>query len=299
MANSLRVMHAVTKMAATSTGIESAMIDLVGIIVTVLQLGQFLPQHWEMYVEKSVEGISPWLLFFGALYTHFSALSMIITDGAPVFFCKNTSYRCLMDGLPMVQILGSALLSSTMWYWFLKYEHTAEDSSDTLGMPFADNFSGRQFYKLFVATAISSTFIMVVLLYTVGPSGGVTLHFADASGLFSAALNFVMWIPQIAVTWSRQSKGALSALWVLMSLVMDVLASVYLNYMGVPIAVYANNIADGVQTSILLLILLRIEAKHSHPEYDPLDGAENARDGASELEILRKSYPMQRSYLST
>jgi hypothetical protein len=37
--------------------------------VTLVQLGQFIPQHIELYQRKSVVGLSAWTIFFGSLYT--------------------------------------------------------------------------------------------------------------------------------------------------------------------------------------------------------------------------------------
>mmetsp|Transcript_7313 Transcript_7313/g.15634 ORF Transcript_7313/g.15634 Transcript_7313/m.15634 type:complete len:341 (-) Transcript_7313:945-1967(-) len=257
--------------------------DITGITITILQLGQVIPQHYEMWADQSTVGVSAFLLLFGSLYTYLAFLDTIITD--TIFLqCHDGAYRCFLTLQPFIQMAGSALLTIGLWYWYLKFHRApaaeAEDFPDAdqeladdaarlegnwLYDGFGETHSGWRFFWVFVALSVVSTGILVVSVVAFGATAGVSQQIAESYGLLSAALNAVMWLPQIYTTYTFGHRGALSKEWVFFSVVMDVVYSVYLALMGLHFSVWANNIPDGVQTAVLLAMIIvydRRDAEH-------------------------------------
>lgn len=170
--------------------------DLFSLLITVTQLGQFIPQHVEMAVDKSVKGVSPWLLFFGGLYTHLAALDIMISS-SNLFSCNKGYYRCFIDSQPIIQMIGSALFTSTMWYWYLKYESSDENEElmDDGERALENNFfyagvSPQAFFLLFLGLATLSTVLGGVLVLASGGTSSTTAKdFAKFCGFSSAGLN--------------------------------------------------------------------------------------------------------------
>lgn len=249
-------------MAESSKGAQcaSAICDGVGLLITVLQVGQFVPQHVEMVADRSTAGLSPWLLFFGSLYTYLAFLDIALTDTSSVFTCGANAYRCFIGAQPYIQMLLSAVLSSGLWYWFLRFHKppVSEDEAhlSTPGVVHAlyDAVSPQAFFQLNAFLIGLTTVIGIYVVHT-GNTEQV-IAFAHGCGNLAAVLNAVMWLPQIVVTAAFGHKGALSLYWVIASVVMDVAYSVYLAFMGLDMSVWLNNVPDGIQTSILLCIIL-------------------------------------------
>lgn len=238
--------------------------DAVGLLITALHLGQFLPQHYEMAVDRSVVGVSPWLLFFSSLYTYLAALDVIIIGAGGVFTCGDGAYRCFMKEQPLLQMCGSAALSIGMWYWYLKYCHESHNAVDSeehklLGPFFHGPEAARMFFDAFLGCAASFTFVAGMLYIFQGGASEFLIKFGHSCGVIAAVLNSLMWIPQIVVTFTFGHKGALSMGWVFASVVMDIAYSIYLAFMGMHWTVWANNVPDGLQTAVLLVMLLRFE----------------------------------------
>lgn len=238
--------------------------DALGLLITVLQLGQFLPQHYEMAVDRSVVGVSPWLLFFSSLYTYLAALDIMLIGAGDAFTCGEGAYRCFIKSQPLLQMCGSAALSIGMWYWFLKYHHESDDVVDSeerkiVGSFFYGRITASRFFKAFLGAATVFTVTAGVLYVGFGANSETVATFAHCCGLLAAVLNALMWIPQIFVTYAFGHKGALSLGWVVASVVMDIAYSMYLATMGMHWSVWANNIPDGIQTGILLIMLLWFE----------------------------------------
>lgn len=242
----------------------SFLCDVVGLLITALQLGQFIPQHYEMAVDRSVIGVSPWLLFFSSLYTFLAALDTIILGAGRTFTCAGGAYRCFIEGQPLLQMCGSAVLSIGMWYWYLKYSREPHDVAEAdenklLASFFYGPDAARTYFDAFLGCAASFTFVAAVLRVWGGRDSGLLVSFAHSCGLLAAILNAFMWIPQIIVTYTFGHKGALSLGWVFASVVMDIAYSIYLAFMGMHWTVWVNNVPDGLQTGILLIMLLRFE----------------------------------------
>jgi uncharacterized protein with PQ loop repeat len=254
-------------------GIGRFAADIVSLMVSVLQVGQFVPQHLEMRKDKSTAGLSPWLLFFGSMYTYLAFLDIAMTDGAEVLNCGDGAYRCFISAQPLLQMLLSAALSSALWYWYLRFYATVLAASDeshiaesSLAHAFYDLLPPQLFFQLNVLVVIVvSAFALAVIV-----SGEITrvTTFAHFCGNVAALLNAVMWMPQIIVTAAYGHKGALSVHWVIASVVMDVVYSVYLATLGFDMSVWLNNVPDAIQTGILLCIIIYMERRD----------AENGRD---------------------
>ena len=242
----------------------SLVCDVIGLVITVLQLGQLIPQHLECAEQKSVVGLSPWLLLFGGLYTYLAALDIMISS-SELWVCTAGSYRCFIDAQPLIQMIGSAVLSIALWYWYLKYAHAEGDEDiDEEERALASNFFyastfGPLFFNAFLLIAILSSFIAIWVVVVYGVDSETAAYFAQTCGFTSTVLNGVMWLPQIYVTWSYKHKGALALGWVFASIVMDVVYSAYLDWLGVNFSVWANNITDGIQTTILFFIVVYFE----------------------------------------
>ncbi|CAN8071679.1 unnamed protein product [Agarophyton chilense] len=231
--------------------------DVASLAITVLQLGQFLPQHYEMAHKKSAVGVSPWLLFFNSLYTYLVALELLLLDNLA---CKVSPYRCFMNSQPLIQMIGSAFLCASMWYWFLKYHNVDHDHDGYKPPPhLTPQIHPHLFFNAFVVLATAFTAVGFSLLHIFGRASPALIAYAQWCGLISAALNAIMWIPQIYVTASYGHKGDVSVWWVLSSVLMDVVYSIYLALMGEHWTVWANNVPDAIQTSILLVLILRLE----------------------------------------
>lgn len=113
---------------------SSAMCDVVSLFMTVLQLGQFVPQHFEMAVDRSVVGVSPWLLFFNTLYNFLAAVDLLLTSPLTLASTLHKSafslYRIVIAAQPHIQMIGSFVLSFAMWYWYLRYANSNAHSAD-------------------------------------------------------------------------------------------------------------------------------------------------------------------------
>lgn len=248
--------------APSSPWVRLAM-DFAELLITVLQVGQFVPQHVEMFQERSTAGLSPWLIFFGSMYTVLAfvdvALSSVATpcDGA---------FRCFIATQPYIQMLLSAALSSALWYWYLRFDADIPVSAaeaDLESSSFANTFYRKlpavHFFRANVVL-VAGVALAAALVARSGDEERVT-HFAHACGIASAGLNAVMWMPQIIVTAAFGHKGALSLYWVIASVVMDVVYSVYLAVLGYDVSVWLNNVPDAIQTSILFCIIMYVERK--------------------------------------
>jgi uncharacterized protein with PQ loop repeat len=221
--------------------------DTVGLGISFLQIGQFVPQHLEMRTDKSTAGLSPWLIFFGSVYTYLAFLDIALTDSVNYFTCGAGAYRCFIYSQPFYQMLLSSALSSGLWYWYLLYHRSPSSIDDE-----ANITAGRFGHALYDAIPPSAYFTANVVICVLVTARGISLAragdqdavtaFAHACGHVAALLNAVMWIPQIFTTLAYGHRGALSVLWVLASIVMDVLYSIYLAYMGLDFSVWANNI---------------------------------------------------------
>lgn len=240
--------------------------DLAGLAITVLQVGQFVPQHLEMRADRSTAGLSPWLLFFGSMYTYLAFLDVALTDARSVLTCGAGAYRCFISAQPILQMLLSAALSSALWFWYLKFHKAASPAMDeshiarsSLAHAFYDMLPPRLFFQLNIAAAAAVSALACVQVAT-GDAARIEA-FAHGCGFLAALLNAVMWMPQIIVTAAYGHKGALSIHWVIASVVMDVVYSVYLAALGFDMSVWLNNVPDALQTSVLLGIILYVERR--------------------------------------
>lgn len=240
--------------------------DLVGLVITVLQVGQFVPQHLEMREDKTTAGLSPWLIFFGSMYTYLAFLDVAMTGGARVLTCGDGAYRCFISAQPFLQMLLSAALSSALWFWFMKFYKSVSPATDeshiaqsSLAHAFYDLLPPQLFLQLNVFLAAAVTVFAGMEMAT-GDAARIDA-FAHACGNVAALLNAVMWMPQIIVTAAYGHKGALSVYWVIASVVMDIVYSVYLAMLGFDMSVWLNNVPDALQTSVLLGIILYVERR--------------------------------------
>lgn len=239
--------------------------DAVGLVITTLQLAQFLPQLYEMHRDKSSVGISPWLLFFSGLYTFLAAVDTVLLGAGDAFTCGEGAYRCFIESQPLFQMIGSAALSASMWYFYLRYSHDFDDSptsnaeSSLQHSLLYGRVDGRVFFRLFLALSTFSAAVALFLVLAFGQGSAAVESYAHFCGLAAAVLNAVMWMPQIVVTYTFRHKGALSIGWVVSSIVMDVAYSIYLAKMGLHFSVWINNVPDGLQTSVLLVMVLHYE----------------------------------------
>lgn len=243
----------------------------------------YAPVFSPQYREKSTVGVSAWLLFFGGLYTWLAALDIVLTGGSNAFTCGSSPYRCFVASQPLLQMVGSALLSLGMWYWYLLYQPPRGGSAVDAA---ADDVEGNTYgygatggsggavvngggAPLSVDAAspdwsdFDGTSCFRVLLLLMGLSVGAAIAvvrlgtpadvatFAHGCGYVAGVVNAVMWLPQIASTWGYKHKGALSLYWVLASVLCDVIYTTYLIFMGLDISVWINNVPDGVQTAVL------------------------------------------------
>lgn len=256
-----------TNSVASSVG-SSALFDVVGLVITVLQVGQYVPQHIEMMQDRSTAGLSPWLIFFGSLYTYTAFLDLALTDTASLLSCSGGAYRCFIEAQPFLQMFLSALLSSALWYWFLLFYKAPsagvandEDhiTSNRIAHLFYDSFPPRIFFQLNVGAVAFITVVALDLSHR-GTEEQIT-SYAHLCGHAAALLNAVMWLPQIITTLAYGHKGALSFYWVVASVVMDVVYSVYLAFLGFDVSVWINNVPDAIQTSILFLIIVYYERR--------------------------------------
>jgi uncharacterized protein with PQ loop repeat len=96
-------------------------------LVTLVQLGQFIPQHIELYQRKSVVGLSAWTIFFGSLYTYLTMIDYLVQSrGVWLRACTRSWLVCFTEIQPFVQVVGSWLLVSLLWFWYLRYEKLDE-----------------------------------------------------------------------------------------------------------------------------------------------------------------------------
>lgn len=245
------------------------------------------PSLSPQYREKSTVGVSAWLLFFGGLYTWLAALDIVLTGGSNAFTCGSSPYRCFVANQPLLQMVGSALLSLGMWYWYLLYQSPRGDSavdvatddvegntydygaagdSDTAvvnggGVPAAadeasptwSDFDGTSCFRVLLLLMGLSVVATIAVVCFGTPADVVA--FAHGCGYVAGVVNAVMWLPQIASTWRYKHKGALSLYWVLASVVSDFVYTTYLIFMGLDLSVWVNNVPDGVQTAVLFCLI--------------------------------------------
>lgn len=250
--------------------------NLITLLMTVLQIGQIVPQHIEMYLERSVKGVSVWLIFIGGLYTHLATLDIMISSNELFFCAGKTNWHCFLDSQPLIQMIGSSLFSGTLWYWYLKFSKHETDYEEILTkeeqskrLDGINSHSSAQFlFSVFLIFASISSMAEIVFLFYYGPNNDISLSFAYFCGISSAALNSIMWLPQIYETWSYKHRGALAVEWVFASIVMDVVYSVYLANLGVNFSVWANNIPDGIQTFVLLGLVLHFDNEDAKNNMD-------------------------------
>lgn len=250
----------------TSSGWSRLCFDLAGLLITVLQVGQFVPQHVEMRSERSTAGLSPWLIFFGSMYTYLAFIDVALTEGAGLLHCTSGAFTCFISAQPCIQMLLSAALSTGLWFWFLRFDEAVPVSVDEAGIE--ESGFANTFYRMLPPVYFFQANVVLLGLVSgsavlVSRTGDVALitSFAHACGLASAALNAVMWMPQIIVTAAFGHKGALSVHWVIASIVMDVVYSVYLALLGYDVSVWLNNVPDGIQTAVLFGIIAYVERR--------------------------------------
>jgi uncharacterized protein with PQ loop repeat len=247
-------------------GLGARAADVAGLVITVLQVGQFVPQHLEMAADQSTAGLSPWLLFFGSIYTYLAFLDIALTDGAAVLQCGDGAYRCFISAQPFIQMLLSAAFSSALWYWFLRFykpvaatDDEAHISSSGVAHAFYDLVPPRYFFHLNVGL-VAAVSLAAAAIVRWSDSARI-VSFAHGCGNAAALLNAVMWLPQIVVTAAYGHKGALSVHWVIASITMDIVYSVYLVVLGFDRSVWLNNVPDAIQTSLLLGIVLFVQRR--------------------------------------
>lgn len=279
--------------------------DSFSLLITVAQLGQIVPQHVELASERTVVGVSPWLLFFGALYTHLAAIDIMISSNE-LFYCTEGGWRCFIEQQPLWQMIGSAVLSATLWYWYLLFSGEGDEESGIIeegGMSVEGNvmyasYSGKFFFEVYAWFAVISSVVALLVVASFGTTSNIAKAFSASCGLSSAALNAIMWLPQIYVTWKYKHKGALSVLWVLSSIVMDVVYSVYLANLGVNFSVWANNIPDGIQTGLLLCLVLYYEYEDEKAGRDNFGHSVQYGEDVQPI-IERKSSSLQEAIYGT
>lgn len=257
---------------------KSLLCDVIGLLITTLQLAQFIPQHVEMVVDRSVLGLSPWLLFFNSLYTYLAAVDIMVLNPLPIpsSFSPGALYRAFIAAQPHIQMIGSAVLSATMWFWYLRFfqpddhaahfRHQRRRVSECRAAPLIrvlllPDVSPRVVFATFVAIAVAIATIAVLLVRIAGAHAPSATAFAHMCGISAAPLNALMWAPQIALTAAFGHRGALSPAWVLASFLMDVAYSAYLIVLGLHWSVWINNVPDAILTAALLLLILRFTAR--------------------------------------
>lgn len=261
-------------MAGTCTSIAC---DAIGLVMTTLQLAQFIPQHIEMIIDRSVLGLSPWLLFFNSLYTYLAAMDLVILHPlSSVVVPGQSLYRGFMAAQPHVQMVGSALLSASMWVWYLWFFKADRHMEETraqrervaacrggslLSALLLPDVSPRVVFGAFLLTAAGIACAGMLLVGTLGRDAAAVIAFAQACGVAAAPLNALMWGPQIAVTAAFGHRGALSPAWVLASLLMDIAYSAYLIILGLHWSVWVNNVPDAILTASLLMIICRFDSR--------------------------------------
>ncbi|KAK4535179.1 hypothetical protein CDCA_CDCA04G1204 [Cyanidium caldarium] len=312
--------------------------------MTVIQLGQFVPQHFELHRRKSVVGLSSWTLFYGSMYTYLTMLDVLVGhNGQSLDACGHVAYPCFIHFQPTVQAAGAWALLTGLWYWYLRYERLDEErrrQSDRAGVFFSDTLEEEEevvvaaeeagemppatpdakrstfervpsaerswswrnghaersasghsplhydergstyfddsgyaslFFRIYITVGVALA-IAAVYVYrrdrteahtgtaTAATSRHVAQLFADGCGYASTLLCAVMWIPQIVTTFTYGHRGSLSLLWVLATLLSDVLYSMYMSGMHMPFSVWANNIPDGL-CALVLLVLVTLDER--------------------------------------
>lgn len=246
--------------------------------MTILQLAQFVPQHVEMVMDRSVLGLSPWLLFFNSLYTYLAAVDIMMLNPLPTpsLYSPLALYRAFIAAQPHIQMIGSAAMSATMWFWYLRFfrpddhsahfRHQRRRVSECRAAPLIRVFllpdvSPRVVFTTFISICVAIATTAVLLVRIAGPHAPAVTAFAHTCGISAAPLNALMWAPQIALTTAFGHRGALSPAWVLASFLMDVAYSAYLIVLGLHWSVWINNVPDAVLSATLLLLILRFNAR--------------------------------------
>lgn len=241
--------------------------DVTALVVTILTLGQFVPQHVQMATDQSVEGVSPWLLFFNSLYTYLAVVDLVLQH--PIRYDGPGLYRYFIFLQPYIQMIGSALLSAAMWGWYLHFaqtHHMGNEAIEDMRLPPSEK---RVLQKVAPKMKAVSVFWLFLLL-CVGVSviaamlsmAGMTLlakRFGYVCGIVAAVVNMFMWLPQIMMTAASGEKGSLSTQWVTATLIMDVTYAIYLAVLRFHWTVWLNNIPDAVLSGILLGMIIRFD----------------------------------------
>lgn len=265
--------------------------DITALVVTILTLGQFVPQHVQMATDQSVEGVSPWLLFFNSLYTYLAVVDLVLQH--PLRFDGPGLYRYFIYLQPYIQMIGSAILSAAMWGWYLHFyrthHHDVNEAIEDMRLPESEKKVLRKVVPKMSAEAVFWLFILLCIAVSVVAAMlsmvGMRLvakRFGYVCGIVAAIVNMFMWLPQIMMTAATGQKGSLSTQWVTATLIMDVTYAIYLAVLRFHWTVWLNNVPDAVLSGVLLCMIVRFDYRDKYQRQ--LDQETNRDDGLLEDE---------------
>lgn len=144
------------------------------------------------------------------------------------------------------------------------YHHNVDlddEEERKLRKSFFYGIDGIHFFILFILIGGVVGVGGAAIVLALGAKSSLAVNYAHWCGITAAIINTVMWIPQIVTTYTYKHKGALSEYWVLFSVIMDVVYTLYLIYIGLDISIWLNNVPDGIQTAVLFCMIMYYEKR--------------------------------------
>lgn len=177
---------------------------MLGVLLIFGVYASYLPQHWRIWKRRTSEGLSPYYLLLGSA-SAFSCLVNLVLVTVPARECCRavlSSYQCTNSLMGLFQMTAQAagyILILVLCVYITR------DSPTEPSEQYAELDRN---YHIFLGYALVNTLFGLYLVYTKGM--GPVSAFANFSGMLSAVLATIQYIPQIYTTYLLKHSGSLS-----------------------------------------------------------------------------------------
>jgi hypothetical protein len=179
-----------------------------GSFIMIATFISYIPQYHKMTKSRSIQGLSHLMILLGNLSSFANFEGTILLDEHYYTCCRQnnlTASQCINTFLPVIQM--SVPWIAGFIYYFI---YTIISEKDQL----VSREKELRIRYIFLAYIIICPMLIgllgTILLITTGTLNNHPLVFGTTLNIISAVLCFIMWIPQIIITYRTKGIGSLS-----------------------------------------------------------------------------------------
>jgi uncharacterized protein with PQ loop repeat len=181
---------------------------ILGSFIMIASFISYIPQYRKMTKSRSIQGLSHLMIILANLSSFTNFEGTILLDEHYYACCRQnnlTASQCINTFLPVIQM--SVPWFSGFIYYFIYTIISEKDQRVSRDQELRIRYS---FLAYIIIGPIFTGLLGTILLITTGTLHNHPFVFGTTLNIISSVLCFVMWIPQIIITYRTKSIGSLS-----------------------------------------------------------------------------------------